>query len=251
MIFANQDQDPPKQRTDDHVIDIGGLHGIGDQHRKRFVPADDVDSLAREFFDDVFDSRTTDTDTGSDTVDVVVVAGNGNLRPVTGFAGQRLDLDDGFGHLGNLAFEKPLHQVGVFSGEDDLDPAASLPDLDDHCPHPLVDPMRFTGDLFTAREKGLDLAKVDRGSTAIESGYGPGDHLSPQFLVLDIQRISLGLANLLDHDLLGSLSRDTTEDRSEVIGSNFDPGTMHRRFARGAIDMNLDFGLFTVVLTSG
>ena len=56
LIFVNQDQDPPKQRTDDDVIDIGRLHGIGDQHRKRFVPTHDVNSLAREFFDDVLDS---------------------------------------------------------------------------------------------------------------------------------------------------------------------------------------------------
>ena len=139
----------------------------------------------------------------------------------------------------------------MFSGKDNLDPAASLPDLNDHSPHPLVDPMRFAGNLFAAREKGFDLAEIDRGGTAVETGHGPGDHLSPQFLILDKQRISLGLADLLDHDLLGSLSRDAAENRSDVIGSNLDPGTVHCRFARGAVDKDLDFGLFTVMLAGG
>ena len=115
MIFINEDEDASQQRTDDHVIDVGRLHRVWDQDRQGFVPSNDIDSFAGEFLDDVLDPRATDTDAGTDAIDLVVVAGNGDLRTVAGFAGQRLDFDDPFGDFRNFTFEEPLDEIRMLS----------------------------------------------------------------------------------------------------------------------------------------
>ena len=138
----------------------------------------------------------------------------------------------------------------MFSREDDLDPAARLADLDDHRPDPFVDAVRFAGDLLAAGQKSLDLAQVDRGGASVETCHRPGDHRAPQFLVLDVQRVPLGLAELLDHHLLGGLGGDSAEDGAEVIGGELDSGTVHRRFAGHPVDMHLHLRLLAVVPSS-
>ena len=136
----------------------------------------------------------------------------------------------------------------MLSRQDDLDPTARLADFDDHRPHSLVDTVRFARDLLAPRQKRLDLAQGYRGSSAVESRHRTRDHRTPQLLVLDIQRVSLGLAELLDHHLFGGLRRNAAEDGSEVIRGNFDSRTLHRRFASHPVDMHLDLRLLTVML---
>ena len=249
LIFVDQDEDfsDRGRRTDDHVVNHSRLHSVGDQDRQRFVPTYDVDPLASQLLDNVLDPRTPHSDTGSDTVDVVVVTRHGHLGSVAGLASQRLDLDDRLGYFRDFTLKKPLHQVRVLSRQDDLDPTARLADFDDHRPHSLVDTVRFARDLLAPRQKRLDLAQVYRGSSAVESRHRARDHRTPQLLVLDVQRVPLGLAKLLDHHLFGGLRRNAAEDGAEVIRSNIDARTLYCRFARHPVDMHLDLRLLTIV----
>ena len=86
--------------------DLGRLQRVHDQDLDRLVPAYDVDLLAEELVDDVLDARAAYTDTGSDTVDVVVVRGHRDFRAVAGLTGDLFDLDDLVGDLRHLELEE-------------------------------------------------------------------------------------------------------------------------------------------------
>src|SRR5690606_34581062 len=93
------------------------------------VPLDDVDALALQLRGDGLDAATAVTDAGADGVDVGVVRGHGDLRALSGLAGDGLDLHGAVGDLGDLLAHQVLEQLGRRAGDEDRRPAGRELDL--------------------------------------------------------------------------------------------------------------------------
>ena len=160
-----------------------------------------------------------DADAGPDGVDLGVDRGDGDLRAIAGLAGQGPDRDDLVGDLGDLQLEEAADEVGVGPAEDDLDPLADLADVEDDGADPLVGVVALAGDLLAAGQQGVGLAEVDGDRPALEPLDGAGDEVAALVLELVEEAVALGLADLLDDDLLGRLGGDPAEARRGPSGS--------------------------------
>ena len=109
LVFPNQDDCPAQHRAQDHLLHLGRLQRVGDQHLHVVVPADNVNPLARQLLDDVLDPVSADPDACPHTVHPLVHAAHRHLRPVARLASHRLDLDHPVGDLRNLLLEQPRH----------------------------------------------------------------------------------------------------------------------------------------------
>ena len=99
-------------------------------------------------------------------------------------------------------------QLRLGAAEDDLDPAARLADLVDRRPHALVGVVRFAGNLLAAGQDRLDVGQGHGGGGPFVALDHAGDQLPLEFLVFGVEGVALGLADLLDHHLLGGLGAD-------------------------------------------
>jgi hypothetical protein len=124
----------------------------------------------------------------------------------------RTDLDHAIGDLRNLLLEQPLDQLGPDPRQDDFHAASDLPDLEDRRPNPLVGVVALAGNLLAPRQDGLRGPQRDRGGGTFHPRHHPGNHLAYLLLELIVDRIPLGLANLLDDHLLGGLRTDTARE---------------------------------------
>ena len=108
--------------------------------------------------------------------------------------------------------------------------------------------MRFAGNLFAARQDGFDVVELHGGGAAFVALDDAGDHLADQFVVFVVQSVPFGLANLLDHHLLGRLGADPADgffrvQRNAVVGA-----TDRTVFA---VDLDDDVLVFAVLLLGG
>ncbi len=212
------------------------------------VVADDVDPFAGQFVDDVLDAVAADADAGPDAIDPLVGAADGHFGAVAGLAGNGTDFDHALGDFGDFLLEKPQDQVRLGAAEDDLHPAAGLLHFVDRRAHALVGMMRFAGDLFALGQYRLDVGQRDGGGAAFVALNDAGDQLPAQLFVFVVQGVPLGLANLLDHHLLGGLGADALGDfggvhRHAIVAAANRTG--------GAINHDDDVGFFPVVLLGG
>ena len=244
----HQDDRPAQHLAEDHFLDFRRLQGVGDQHLHVVAPADDVDAFAAEFVDDVLDAVSAHAHAGADAVDALVGAADGDLGAVAGLAGDGADLDHALGDFRDFLLEEALHQVRLGAAEDDLDAAARLADLVDGRPHALVGVVRFAGDLLAAGEDGLDVGQGDRGGAAFVALDHAGDQLPLEFLVFGVEGVAFGLADLLDHHLLGGLGADALghffRRQGDAVVRSGDGAVL-------AIDGDLDVFLFAVVFFGG
>src|SRR5207237_4316635 len=74
-----------------------------------------------------------------------------------------------------------------------------------------ADVVGFAGDLLAAGQQRLALAQRDDGRAGVDAGDGPDDQLALLGRVLVVNGVRLGLADLLDHHLLGGLGGDAAE----------------------------------------
>nr|AUN35879.1 hypothetical protein [uncultured bacterium] len=248
LIFSDQHDDLTQHRAEDHVFDLGRLQGVGNEDLQGVVPSHDIDSFAGQFIDDALDARAANADAGTDAIDLAVEAGDRDFRTISGFARQRPDFDNVFGNFGNFDFEQPPHEFWMRARQDDSNPAALLADVEDCGPHALADAVCFARNLFAAGKDTLDLAEVDRCGATFNACDDARHNLAAHRLEFFEQGVAFGLANLLNHHLLGGLGGDASQQvadlfRFEVVLVDFD-----RRFAAFAIDIDEHFALFAEVL---
>ena len=208
MVLAHQHDCPSEHLAEDHFFDFRRLQGVGNQHLHIVAPANDVDAFAGQLVHDVLNAISTDADARSHAVHALVRAADGDFGAVAGLAGNRADLDHAFSDLGNLLLEEPLNQLRLGAAEDHLDAASGFPDFIDGRPHALVGVMRLAGNLLTLGQDRLDVGQRDGSCAAFVSLDRSGHQLSLQVFIFVEQVVSLGLADLLDHHLLGGLRTD-------------------------------------------
>ncbi len=100
---------------------------------------------------------------------------------------------------------------GAGAAEDDLHAAAGLAYFANRGPHAFVRMVRFAGDLLAARQNGFAVGQRDRGGAVFVALHDAGDELPDFTVVLVIERVAFGFADLLDDDLLSGLSADAAD----------------------------------------
>ena len=210
--------------------------------------ANDIDPFAGEFVDNVFNSISTYAHTGADAIHSLVGTGNRDLGAIAGLTGNRLDLDYAVDDFGYFLLEESGDKVLARATEDDFYAAADLADVADGGSDALVDVVRLARYLFSAGENGFDIGKSHGCGATVVAMDDTGDQLIHKFHVLVVESITLCLADLLDHHLLGCLRADSLGNRfrSELVAI-----VRPIDLARISIDGYDNFLVFTIMLLGG
>ena len=167
---------------------------------------------------DILDAVAAHSHASPHAVYSLVGAADRDLRAIAGFAGNGADFDYSLGDFRDFLLEQPLHQLRLRTAEDDLHAAAGLLDFIDRRPHALVGMMRFAGNLLALGEDCLNVHEGHGSGAAFVALNHAGDQLPLEFFVFVEEGVPLGLADLLDHHLLGRLSADPFGDFRGVHG---------------------------------
>src|SRR5262249_46658009 len=159
------------------------------------------------------DARAADADAGADAIHLQIDAGHGDFGAIAGLACQRFDLDGAVLNLGNLVLEQAADEIRVRARENDLHAMADLADVKDDGFDAFAGVVRFAGDLLAPRQDGFGLAESDDAGAAFVALDGAVHQVALHRRVFIEDGAALGLANLLDHHLLGGLSGDAAELR--------------------------------------
>ena len=189
-----------------------GCEAFGDEDLQVFAPTDNVDPLATQFVDDILDAIAADAHARPHAIHPLVRAAHRHLGAVTGLAGHRPHLDHPVGDFGDLLFERSLHQVRPRAAEDDPHAGALLADLGDRRPHPFVGVVRLSGNLLAL---GRIASALGSEIVAAPPSYfctTPVTNWSFISVYSSNSAVALGLADLLDHDLLRGLSGHPLRD---------------------------------------
>ena len=218
LVVGNDDLDPALFLVDDDAADGRRLERVDDEGREVLAPRDDVDLLALKLLDHRLDPAALHADAGADRVDRAVVADDADLGAAAGVAGGGLDLDDAVVNLGHFLREQLLHEVGVGARQEDLRAAGFAADRHDQRADAVADADHFARDLLVAADDALGAAEVDDDVAELDALDDAGDDLAGAVLELFILALALGVADLLEDDLLGGLGGDPAElDRRQRV----------------------------------
>ena len=182
------------------------------------APRDDVDLFALQFLDHRLDAAALHADAGADRVDRAVVADDADLGAAAGVAGGGLDLDDAVVNFGHFLGEQLLHEVGVGARQEDLRAAGFAGNAQDQAADAVADADHFARDLRVAADDALGAAKIDHDVAELDPFDDAGDDFAGAVLEFFILALALGVADLLENDLLGGLGGDPAElDRGQRI----------------------------------
>jgi hypothetical protein len=204
--------------VDDDAADGRRLQRVDDEGRKVGRPGDDVDLLALHLLHHGLHAAALHADAGADRVDRAVVADHADLGAAARVAGSGLDLDDAVVNFGHFLREQLLHEVRVRAAEEDLRPARLARDVEDDRAGAVADAQHFARDLLVAADHALGAAEVDDHVAELDALDDAGDDLADAVLELLMLALALGVAHLLEDDLLGGLGGDAAElDRRQRI----------------------------------
>src|SRR5205085_3608852 len=120
--------------------------------------------------------------------------------------------------LGHFLGEQLLHEIGVGAAEEDLRAARFAADRHDQRADAVADADHLARDLLIATDDAFGAAEVDDNVTELDALDDAGDDLGDPILELFILTLALGIADLLEDDLLGGLGGDPAElDRRKRI----------------------------------
>ena len=164
-----------------------------------------------KFVDNILDAIAAHADAGAHAIDALIAAAHRHFAAVARLAGHGSNFNHAIGNFGNFLFEQPLHQLRSRPAQNDFHSAADFLHIEHRRPHAFVRMVRFAGNLFAARQNRLGIPQRNRGGAVFVFLHHAGDHLPHQFVILVVQGIAFGFANLLDDHLLGSLSDDAAQ----------------------------------------
>src|SRR3989440_3366294 len=194
---------------------LGRRERVADERGRVLRPVDDVDLLAVQFAHHRADPLAHRPDAGALGVRSGLGGPYGDLRPVSGFAGDGGDLDGTVGDLRYLQREQLLDQARMGPGQGDLRSPEALGDVH----HDALDPhavlVDLAGYLLGRRQDGLQLAQVDRDDALLGPRlvrlYHAGDQVAVATGVLAEVHLVGGLAEALEDHLLGGHRGDPAE----------------------------------------
>ena len=137
------------------------------------------------------------------------------------------------------------------AGQDDLDPASTLANFEDHSPNPLINSVRFAGNLLAARQKCLNLTYVDDSRATFKSNDRATDDCPFEVFKFVIKRVAFGFANLLDHDLFCRLRSNTAKNVADDFGIQLFAVAGNSRLATFSIHVDFELVILAKVLARG
>ena len=174
-------------------------------------PLDDVDLLAAQLADDRLHARALHADAGADRIDVALAREDGDLRAVAGFAHGAADHHGAVVDLRHFLLEQLDEQRRIGARQHDLRALGAAVDALDDGAHAVARRVALGARLFLARQHGLDAADLDDDVAVLEALDRAVDDLADALVVLGEDVLALGLADLLEDDLLGRLRGDAAE----------------------------------------
>jgi hypothetical protein len=203
--------------VDVDAADVCWRDGLDNESGRVWVEGDDVDGFAAQLLDDCLDARALEADAGADGIDVAVHGGDGDLGAVAWLAGAGLDSDDPFVDLGDLKLEELHQQAWMGSRQHDLRRLRGAGDLEDVGVDAVALAIGLVGDLLAPGEDRLGLSKVDDDVALLEAAHDSVDEAALLVLEFTEDALALGVADLLDDDLLCGLRRDATQLNDEHL----------------------------------
>ena len=192
--------------------DIGRRHRIDDELRRILVPQDDIDPLATEFVGHRLNARSTHADASAHRIDTLVVCAHRDLGAQSRVAGGTDDLDQALADLRHLELEQFDQQRRLGTRDEQLRTTLLGTHVIQIAAQPIAGARGLLRDDLALRHQRLGIvAQIQHDRSAVGTLDDAGDQLADAILVgLDDLR-PLGLAHLLNDDLLGGLCRDTAK----------------------------------------
>ena len=164
-----------------------------------------------------------------------------DLRPYAGIARSRLDLQQTLLDFGDFEAKELHDEFGGGARHEKLGATALAIDLANPAANPITYPEIFFGNHLIAGQAGFDLAGLDHRAFTVESLDRAGQQgiATPEEVVDDL--LALGIADLLQDHLFGSLSTDPTGfDRLEFfleVLADIDVGNLLARLGQDDLDV--------------
>ena len=174
-------------------------------------PRNDVDLLALELVDHRLDAAAAHADAGADRIDRGIARDDGDLGAAAGIAGDRLHLDDAVVDLRHFLREQLRHELRMGARQEDLRAALLAAHVVDIGADAVAVAEGLARDQLVAADDALAAAEVDDDVAVFDALDLAVDDLADAVLELLVLAVALGLAHLLDDDLLGRLGGDAAE----------------------------------------
>ena len=158
LIITNKHNHATEHRTKDHVLNFSRLQCIWNKHLQRVIPANNIDLFVAEFASNVLDSSTTNTNTRTNSVNVIIDTADRDFGPVSRFTRQRPNFDDSFRNFGNLKFKQPANELDVGSRKDNLDPATGFSNLKNDRTNSVANTKALTRNLLAPWQQTLNFS---------------------------------------------------------------------------------------------
>ena len=147
---------------------------------------------------------------------------HGDLGARTRIAGHGFDFDDAVIDFRHFLLEQGRHELRMRARQEDLRSAGFLAHVHDVGTHPVAVGEMLARDRFIPAQKRLGAAQVDDHVAVFDALDQAVDDLADAVLVFLVLALALGLADLLDDDLLGGLGGDAPEvDGRQGIDQEF------------------------------
>src|SRR5581483_8841494 len=228
--------------------DLGGLERLFGEGGDLLGEFDDVDLFAAELADDGLHAHALHADAGADGVDVLVARHDSDLGALAGLAGDGANDDRAVVDLRDLGLEERLHEGRGSAGDDDLRALGGAVDAEKDHAHTLADGELFEAGLFALGHAGFGLAEVEDDVHGFEALDGGGEDLAGATAVLLEDGVALGLADLLEDDLLGHLGGDAAERRGVLVEAELAADLDLGRERAGLLEGELILGVFDLLI---
>src|SRR5437773_2082790 len=196
---------------DGHRRHLRGRQRARHERGRVVRPLDDVDLLAAQLAADDLDARAAQAHAGADGVHVALGGGHRDLGALAALARRRLDDDDPLLDLGDLRLEEPREVARVCARERDLRALGRAPHLEHVGAHAVARVVALPGDLLALGQDRLRLADLQDHVALLDPVHDAAEDLAFLADELRVDALALGVADLLEDDLLGGLGRDAAE----------------------------------------
>ena len=136
---------------------------------------------------------------------------DGDLGARARVAGARLDLEQALVHLGHFLLEELHHEAGRGARQDDLRAAQGRVDLGDEGADAVAGAQVLLRDHLRTAQAPLDAARFDDDVALVEALDGADEDLLAAREEIGEELLALGVADLLQDDLLGRLCADPAD----------------------------------------
>src|SRR6185437_2200790 len=213
-----------------------------------FGELDDVDLFPAELADDGLHTHALHADAGADGIDVLIAGHDGDLGALAGLAGDGADDDGAVVNFRHFGLKERLHQRRSSARDDDLRSLGGAIHSQQHHPQALANGELLEARLLALGHAGFGLAEVEDDVHGLEALDGGGEDLAGTAAVLLKDGVALGLADLLEDDLLGHLGGDAAEGRGVLVEAQLAADLDLRGELAGLIESELVLGVLDLLI---